>query len=159
MHSMKFVYILALSIFFSQCADLANLLQKGSIENPKVRVTNTKLAGLSFEQADLVFDIEIKNPNPVGISLTGFDYDLLLNNKSFLKGDQNKQIEMKANDVSTIQIPLSLIYDNIFRTYNSLKNVARHQLGDARVVALAIGVDQFWRFSINKDPGHCSSIT
>jgi LEA14-like dessication related protein len=99
-----------------------NILKKGGVEKPDVRISKTNLSGLTFEQADLVFDIEINNPNTVGISLTGFDYDLLLNNKSFLKGDQNKQIEMKANDVSTIQIPLSLLYDNIFRTYNSLKN-------------------------------------
>jgi LEA14-like dessication related protein len=98
------------------------VVQKGGIEEPKVRISKTKLTGLTFDQADLVFDIEIKNPNPIGISLTGFDYDLVLNSISFLKGDQNKQIEIKPNDVNTIQLPLSLIYQNIYKTYRSLKN-------------------------------------
>jgi LEA14-like dessication related protein len=118
----RLVSALFILVFFTQCADLMNLVQKGSVEKPKVRVSKTKLTGLTFDQADLLFDIEIKNPNPIGISLTGFDYDLLLNNNSFLKGDQKKQIEMKANDVSTIQLPLSLLYENIYKTYKSLKN-------------------------------------
>jgi len=112
----------AVIIIFSQCADLMQLVQKGSIEEPDVRISKTKLTGLSFDQADLVFDIEIKNPNPIGINLAGFDYDLFLNNNSFLKGDQNKDIEIKANDIAIIQLPLALVYENIYNTYQSLKN-------------------------------------
>jgi LEA14-like dessication related protein len=98
------------------------VLQKGSIENPDVRISKTKIAGLSFDQVDLLFDIEIVNPNPIGISLAGFDYDLILNSNSFLKGKQNKHLEIKANDVAVIQLPLSLLFNNIFKTYQSLKN-------------------------------------
>ena len=108
--------------FFSHCADLMKIAQKGGIEEPHVRISNTKLSGLSFEQADLIFDIEINNPNPIGISLSGFDYDFLLNNTSFLKGEQNNTQEIRANDLATIQLPLSLVYDNIFKTYQRLKN-------------------------------------
>jgi LEA14-like dessication related protein len=99
-----------------------NLLKKGSIEEPDVKVTKTRLADLSFSQVDLVFDIQIDNPNPVGISLAGFDYDLLLNNISFLKGEQEQALKIKANDVATIQLPLSLLFENIYTTYQRLKN-------------------------------------
>jgi LEA14-like dessication related protein len=98
------------------------IVQKGGIEEPDVRVSQTKLKSLTFDQADLVFDIEIKNPNPVGINLAGFDYDLLLNDISFLKGKQNDQVEIKANDVAIIPLPLSLLYANIYKTYQRLKN-------------------------------------
>jgi LEA14-like dessication related protein len=118
----RLVIALFILVFFTQCADLMNLVQKGGVEKPEVRISKTKLTGLTFDQADLVFDIEIKNPNPIGINLTGFEYELLLNSNSFLKGDQKKQIEMKANDASTIQLPLSLLYENIYKTYQSLKN-------------------------------------
>jgi LEA14-like dessication related protein len=122
MKILKLFIILLIIILLSHCADLMKIVKKGSIENPDVRISKTKLTGLSFDQADLVFDIEINNPNPISISLAGFDYDLLLNNNSFLKGDQNRQMEIKANDITTIQLPLTLLYDNIFKTYQSLKN-------------------------------------
>ena len=119
---LRLILASSIIVILSQCADLMKVVKKGSVENPDVRITKTKLAGLSFDQADLVFDIEIKNPNSIGLSLTGFDYDLWLNDNSFLKGDQKKQLEIKANDVTTIQLPLTLLYDNIFKTYESLKN-------------------------------------
>ncbi len=122
MKLLKLILALSIIVFLSQCADLMQIVKKGSIEKPDVRISKTKLTGLSFDQADLVFDIEINNPNPISISLAGFDYNLLLNNSSFLKGDQNRQMEIKANDIATIQLPLSLLYENIYRTYQSLKN-------------------------------------
>ncbi len=122
MKAIKFLLYCTVVISLSHCTDLMNILKKGSIEEPNVKVTKTRLAGLGFKQVDLVFDIQIDNPNPVGISLAGFDYDLLLNNISFLKGKQDKSLEIKANDVATIQLPLSLLFENIYATYQRLKS-------------------------------------
>jgi LEA14-like dessication related protein len=122
MKIIRLFLIFFISIYFTHCADLINLLKKGSIEEPDVRVIKTRIAGLSFKQIDLVFDIQIDNPNPAGISLAGFDYDLLLNNISFLKGEEDKVLEIKANDIATIQLPLSLLFENIYATYQRLKN-------------------------------------
>jgi LEA14-like dessication related protein len=99
-----------------------NIAKKGGIEEPTVGVSKTKITGLSFDQADLLFDIEINNPNPIGIKLSGFDYDLFLNNTSFLKGNQDRIMEIKANDKAVIQLPLSIVYDDIFKTYQRLKD-------------------------------------
>jgi LEA14-like dessication related protein len=98
------------------------ILDQAGISKPTVRVSNTNVTGLSFKEIDLLFDIEINNPNAVGISLTAFDYDLLLNNVSFLKGDQQQKMEIKAKDVATVQIPLTLDYKNLYDTYQNLKN-------------------------------------
>jgi len=122
MRVLTILLTIIICLFLTHCADLMNILKKGSIEEPDVKVTKTRLAGLSFKQADLVFDIQIDNPNPVGISLAGFDYDLLLNNISFLKGKQDKSLEIKANEMATIHLPLSLLFENIYATYQRLKN-------------------------------------
>jgi LEA14-like dessication related protein len=122
MNFLRIAIIFIISIALTHCADLMNILKKGGVEKPDVRISKTNLTGLTFEQADLVFDIEIKNPNTVGISLAGFDYDLLLNDVSFLNGEQNKQMEIKANDTAIIQLPVSLLYKNIYQTYQRLKN-------------------------------------
>lgn len=118
----RFSVAIVIAFLLSHCADLMKVLQQGTIQKPAVRVSGAKLSGLSFEQADLLFDIEITNPNAVGISLSGFDYDLLLNNNSFLKGEQDKKMEIKANDLATFPLPLSLNYENIIKTFQSLKD-------------------------------------
>jgi LEA14-like dessication related protein len=45
-----------------------------------------------------------------------------LNKQSFIKGDQKKEMEIKAQGNATVQIPLTLDFMNIYKTYQSLKN-------------------------------------
>lgn len=119
---LRFLVIILTIFLLSRCADVMKVLQQGTIQKPTARISSTKLSGLSFEQADLLFDIEITNPNSIGISLAGFDYDLLLNNTSFLKGEQDEKTEIKANGQATIPLPLSLNYKNIIKTFQTLKD-------------------------------------
>jgi LEA14-like dessication related protein len=104
------------------CADMMKILNQSGIQKPRVRISSTKLSALTFDQADLIFDIEIDNPNAVGVTLAGFDYDLLLNNQSFLKGEQQKELVIKASDKAAVQLPLTLNFIDIYQTYQNLKN-------------------------------------
>ena len=88
MKIVRYFIILLFPLILTNCAELMKIAQQGNIQKPAVRVSSARLAGLSFDKADLIFDIEISNPNSIGVSLAGFDYDLLLNGQSFLKGNQ-----------------------------------------------------------------------
>ena len=104
------------------CSEFKNLQNMMNVKNPQVSFENVKLTGLSFEKADLMFDLKVINPNDFNITLSGFDYDLLINQNSFLSGKQNKGIAVKANDFSIVQIPLSLKYMDLYDTYKSFEN-------------------------------------
>jgi LEA14-like dessication related protein len=118
----RILVVIMISLNLYHCSDVLKIINQSGIQKPVVKVTNTRLSGLSFDQADLLFDIEINNPNAVGVSLAGFDYDLLLNKQSFLKGDQKKTMEIKAQGKATIQLPITLNFMNMYKTYQSLKN-------------------------------------
>lgn len=117
----QFLFVITM-IAIAGCAQLNQILKQTNIQKPQVEITKIAITGLSFEEADLLFDIKINNPNSIGISMAGFDYDLHLNNTSFLKGDRNKKMEIIANGDATIQLPLSLNYQNIYKTYQNLKD-------------------------------------
>jgi LEA14-like dessication related protein len=93
------------------------------VQEPKVNFSQVKMTGLTFDKVDLLFDIDINNPNSVGINLAGFDYDLFLNQNSFLKGDQQDGLEIKANGKETVKIPLSLDFKSIYQTFQSVKDL------------------------------------
>ncbi len=112
---------LLFALLFISCADVVKLLQQ-SVQKPSAKVSQVKLTGISFSKADLMFDIQIDNPNSVGIHLTEFDYDLLLNKGSFIKGQQKKDIQIKAQGQALIQLPLTLTYADIYKTFNTLKD-------------------------------------
>ena len=93
-----------------------------NVKNPEVKFEKVELSGLSFEKADLMFDLKIINKNDFSVTLDGFDYELLINQNSFLSGKQDKGLSIKANDFSIVQIPLALKYKELYDTYKSFKD-------------------------------------
>ncbi len=72
---------------------------------------------------DLIFGIDVNNPNTIGIAMDGFDYDFLLNDNSFVSGNQNEKLNIEAQGTSRVNFPVSLKYVDIYNMFNSLKNV------------------------------------
>jgi len=111
-------FFLMLLLFLS-CAALQQI---ANIQQPKLDVQNVRFTDMSFEDIDLVFDIKIKNPNLLSATLAALDYDFQINDASFLKGQQDKQISILANGESTVEIPLTLNFKNLYNTFQALKN-------------------------------------
>lgn len=92
------------------------------VQKPNVQITNAKISKLNFDNLDLLFDIQIDNPNTVGINLAGFDYDLLINENSFISGNQSDELKIEAQKSNTIQLPVTLKFLDLYNTFNDLKN-------------------------------------
>lgn len=92
-----------------------------NVQKPTVQITNAKISKLSFNDLDLLFDIEINNPNSVGISLAGFDYELLINENSFVSGNQPDKLEIAAKNKNSVQLPVKLKFVDIYNTFTDLK--------------------------------------
>lgn len=122
MNTKQNIVILMTAFILTACSVFESIIKQTNVQKPTVEFTNAKISGLSFDKIDLLFDIKIKNPNAVGINLSGFDYDLLINQNSFISGQQNDPIEIKAQGENVIQLPVSLKFLDIYNTYSDLKN-------------------------------------
>jgi len=80
---------------------------------PTARLTDTHLANINFEQADLVFDLAVENQNPIAINLAGLNYDLKIENQSLLSGVTAQGMEIKPVSTSAVQLPLTLKFDDL----------------------------------------------
>jgi LEA14-like dessication related protein len=78
------------------------------------------LTGLSFDKANFLFDLKIQNPNSLGVKLAGFGYDLSINGSSFLKGRENKELNIQAQGETIFQIPLTLSYSHLYQVFQTL---------------------------------------
>ena len=116
-----FNLILILSLL-SSCQQLLQMMQQMNVQKPLVHVKEVKITGLSLKGIDLDFKMDIKNPNTVGITLAGFDYELLIDQNRFLKGQQNKTIKIESKGQSEVTIPVSLTFKQLFQTFKSLKD-------------------------------------
>ena len=128
----KRLTLISVTLLLMNCATLQELAK---IQKPTVKVNKVRVTGINLEKIDLAFDIGISNPNPLAATLAGFDYDFELGGSPFLNGKQNKQVTIEASGKSQIEFPVSLTFDKIYETYQSLKNE------DSTTYKLALGLN------------------
>jgi LEA14-like dessication related protein len=111
--------VLALLLAFSGCDVLQQMV---NIRQPAIKAEKVRIRSLSFEAVDLVLDVGVTNPNQVGVSLTGFDYDFQIRGASLFKGDQASKQTIAAGAKSTLQIPVTLVFKDLYSAVQTLKN-------------------------------------
>ena len=122
--------IMILSVLMlSSCAVLQGVISD-KVKEPKVEFVGAKISGLSLDAVDLLLDLKIQNPNSVGVKLAGFDYDFLLDGNQFVKGNQDKGIDIPSQGEETIQLPLSLKFAYIYQAFPNLREqgVSNYQI-------------------------------
>jgi len=112
--------LIALFILAQACATLEDVTRK-SFDKPTISVTGVKVNKLSFESIGLLFDLKVANPNPLALTLAGLDYDLKLNGTSAVSGQQPQGIDVAAEGESTVQLPLALNYQTLYKTFAGLR--------------------------------------
>lgn len=126
----KTLILLALTtIFISSCSMIGGIVQE-KVKKPEVSFENARLNSLSFDSIGLLFDLKIRNPNSVGLKMAGFNYDFLINGNSFVKGNQNRDLQINALGESTVQVPVSFGFVELYNTFQSLmaQDISTYQI-------------------------------
>lgn len=111
--------VAAAALSSSGCESLRGVVD--GMHKPEVRVASTELEALSFSGLTLRFDVEIENPNPIGISLAGFDYELQIEGNSFVSGEVDERIAVEARGSSIVPLPVELAFENIVNAFSQLE--------------------------------------
>jgi len=109
----------AIVIFFFSCSALDSVI-RDNVQKPKVSFRSAELVGLSFSDADMLFVLEIENPNPFGVHMAGFDYDFKIDDATFVSGKKDDRLDIDAGGTSSVELPLNLIYGDLFNSFSSL---------------------------------------
>ena len=112
--------IFALALLAAVLGACASFDLSSAIRKPTAEVVGVEIERLSFEEADLRFDVKITNPNGVGIELAGFDYRLVVEGTEFLKGSVDQKIALRANASSVVPVPVTFRFDSLLETVGAL---------------------------------------
>lgn len=117
---------LLLLFFILSLVGCAELAKHAETIKPTAKVTGMQLTNINFDQVDLVFDLAVKNENPVPLKLAGMNYELKIENQSLVSGVSDQAIKIKANSTSAVQLPITL-------KFSDLKNLSSELWGKDKV--------------------------
>src|SRR5262249_17239069 len=73
---------------------------------------------------DLNFTVNVNNPNPVGLTLNAFDFDVTVNNNAILRNVHSTQgFQIPARGDNDVHLATHVTYDSIRSIYNEVVNV------------------------------------
>ncbi len=106
-----------LTILAAGCAGFGHLFK-----DPKVRLYEATITGLSRTGADLILDFDVTNPNGVKLPLSGIDYQVWVNGERFLAGTETHRVDVPSHGVGRVTLPVTIRYDDLLRVFQSLKD-------------------------------------
>lgn len=118
-------------ILLSSCSTMSNLFKQ-----PDVRFNNMAIQRINLSTIDLLFKFDVTNPNPLGITLTDYNYVLEVDQKNFLTGATPSQIAIPGNGRGILEVPASINFSDLYRAVSSIAGndeAPYHIKGDVRV--------------------------
>ena len=115
----KFLSISLMMLFIASCTTLRDL---ANIQQPALEYSNMSIQSMNFSEAVLLFEFDVNNPNPIGITASAYNYDFLVNKNSFLSGNQDRDVKIGASGNSVLQVPVTLQFSELLNIGNVPKN-------------------------------------
>lgn len=113
----KLIFTVLILSFLTGCNTLKDL---ANVQKPSVRYSSMSIEDISFSDVTLLFDFEVTNPNSFGVSADQYQYEFFINGNEFVTGIQNERLRIENNSTTTIQIPVSLSFSEVFETVRSV---------------------------------------
>jgi LEA14-like dessication related protein len=111
----------------SGCSTLKSAL---NIENPRYALRDIHpridvAIPLSASSIDIDFDLEVDNPNSVGLRLDQVDFNLFINDSRILDSTSRQNISIPANGMGAVQLRTRIGYSNIRSMWGEITNIIR----------------------------------
>jgi len=112
---------------FLGCATLQKL---GGIRPPDLSVENVNIVGAGLKEMELVMNVRVKNNYPIGIHVPAFNYNFLVDDHVFLKGENALNQSISALGENKVQVPVRIHFMDLYQSLNAMinKDQAPYQL-------------------------------
>ncbi len=98
------IWILAFGL--QSCATL-------KLQSPTVDLVNIDMNSPSFNDATLIFNLSVKNPNSVDVIIDQVEYSVKLNKKQFTSGTLNQTVVLPAKSAAKVAVPAPIKFTDL----------------------------------------------
>lgn len=102
------------------CCTACETMKQVKFNAPKVSASDLHIAGATFQALNLTLDLDVDNPSSFNTALAGFAYSVLVNDKPLVTGTHDQPTTFSAGSKSTLSVPLTLTFDDLFKTIPAL---------------------------------------
>jgi len=101
----------ALALTLSACSTLQQIVD---VQKPSAEVAGVSLGNLALDQATLLVDVAVANPNGFALDAAGFDLDLTIAGQQLASVAQHDTaVSVPANGKESVQLPVTLKFAEI----------------------------------------------
>ena len=109
------LFILFFAVSFFSCSSLS-----GIFKEPDVSFSSVSIDSINFNFIDFIFYFEIDNPNSVSLELDSYSYNIIVEEKSIIKGVSQTPFIINKESKSMVEIPASVNFAELFETFTGL---------------------------------------
>ncbi|XP_068662584.1 uncharacterized protein [Aristolochia californica] len=88
---------------------------------PTADITGIHIPSINLQKAEIVVDVLVTNPNPIPIPLVDINYLIESEGRKLVSGLIPDAGTIQAHGSETVNLPLTIIYDDIKNTYDDIK--------------------------------------
>ncbi len=132
------VTVVLLTVFLASCATLQGMVD---VQKPTARVAGVSIGALSLDQATLLVDVAVANPNAFALDAAGFDMDLAIGGQQLASVKQpDSSVSVPANGEESVQLPVTLKFSDIAAAVGGLsgKNQVDYALNGRVMIDLPV---------------------
>ncbi|MFW6278148.1 MAG: LEA type 2 family protein [Halorhodospira sp.] len=118
MRALRWLFVAATAAGVGGCGLLEERLADRA---PSASVDALSLSGLSFDGAELLADVRIDNPNPIGIRMAGLDYQVLVEGSALASGSREEGVRIGALQEGQFDLPVQIRFDALQEMVQSLR--------------------------------------
>ncbi len=129
----RLIYPAAIGIVLAILAGCAGL--EGFLAKPEARIESLEIKDIDFGSATILVNVEVDNPNPIGLSLDAYDYSLAAWDASLADGRIEERTSIMADGKSILPVPVTLDFADLASIGTSAVNA------DSIPLDIALGLE------------------
>ena len=110
-----FLVVLCFFIFTTCQGGLRTILQE-----PRASIRSVDIDTISLQGLDLIARVDVENPYSFDIPFPDIDWELFLNNSSFVLGELTNNTSLGRGRTERVDIPFSLSYAGLYESFKSI---------------------------------------
>lgn len=113
---------------------IVSLMLSGCSSYPNLRILNPTYSlvdiaphvNLSIPPSmDFDMTVGVDNPNPVGLKLSGFDFNLFVNDNRIANGSSFDRVSIPARGIGNVRLRTHVTYDNLRTIFHEVADIVQ----------------------------------